>query len=35
MIYGLHNDLRLFRDERALTRALIAFDHLRVHRGTR
>ena len=28
IIYGLHNDLRLFRDERALRRALVAFDRL-------
>jgi len=28
MILGLHNDLRLFRDERAMKRALAAFDRL-------
>lgn len=28
MILGLHNDLRLFRDERAMQRALAAFDRL-------
>jgi len=35
MIYGLHNDLRLFRDERALKRALAAFDRLLAHHGGR
>lgn len=34
-IYGLHNDLRLFRDERALKRALVAFDRLLGDRGVR
>jgi AcrR family transcriptional regulator len=28
VVLGLHNDLRLFRDERALKRALAAFDRL-------
>jgi AcrR family transcriptional regulator len=28
IVLGLHNDLRLFRDERALKRAFIAFDRL-------
>lgn len=28
IVLGLHNDLRLFRDERAFRRALIAFDRL-------
>jgi hypothetical protein len=35
IIYGLHNDLRLFRDERALKRALAAFDRLLEQRGGR
>lgn len=35
IIYGLHNDLRLFRDERALKRALVAFDRLLADHGVR
>jgi AcrR family transcriptional regulator len=35
IIYGLHNDLRLFRDERALKRALVAFDRLLADKGVR
>jgi hypothetical protein len=34
-VLGLHNDLRLFRDERALRRALAAFDRLVADRATR
>ncbi len=35
LILGLHNDLRLFRDERAIRRALIAFDRLLADRAVR
>jgi AcrR family transcriptional regulator len=35
IVLGLHNDLRLFRDERALRRALAAFDRLVADRATR
>jgi AcrR family transcriptional regulator len=35
IVMGLHNDLRLFRDERALGRALAAFDRLLGDRGAR
>ena len=35
IVYGLHNDLRLFRDERALKRALAAFDRLLGDHGVR
>lgn len=33
IVLGLHNDLRLFRDERALKRALVAFDRLLADRA--
>ena len=35
MILGLHNDLRLFRDERAMQRALAAFDRLLADKAVR
>jgi AcrR family transcriptional regulator len=35
VIFGLHNDLRLFRDERAINRALAAFDRLLADRAAR
>jgi AcrR family transcriptional regulator len=35
IVMGLHNDLRLFRDERALKRALVAFDRLLADNGAR
>lgn len=35
IVLGLHNDLRLFRDERAVKRALAAFDRLLAERAAR
>ena len=35
IVMGLHNDLRLFRDERAFGRALVAFDRLLGESGAR
>ncbi len=35
LILGLHNDLRLFRDERAIRRALVAFDRLLADKAVR